>query len=351
MSSLTRETKSRTGWRLRAYTATGRKSIWLGDIPEADAVAVQRHVDEILAAQTADLPLPRQTVRWLDQICPALRRKLSAILGATHTVGTAIDAYVTETRERLALATWNDRQRSLELLRETLDQRPIDRVSTEDVTECHQSLTVGESTRGKIAAGWRAFFRWCIDRKLIADNPARELSTKINVREKHFVPVGVAAKLIEIATPAMAVAIAMSRFGGIRVPSELRSLTWDAVDWDRKRITICDHKRNTTRTIPLFPEIAAALARHPRDVPLCGDLIDGSDSGMACRLLNLMAIAGVTPWRAPWHSMRATRETELIEQYGLATASQWVGNSAAVAMRSYAMVTDEHWRTATDPHL
>jgi hypothetical protein len=45
--------------------------------------------------------------------------------------------------------------------------------------------------------------------------------------------------------------------------------------------------------------------------------------------------------------MRATRETELIERYGLATASQWIGNSAAVAMRSYAMVTDDHWHRAT----
>ncbi len=48
----------------------------------------------------------------------------------------------------------------------------------------------------------------------------------------------------------------------------------------------------------------------------------------------------------PWHSMRATRETELITAFGLATASKWIGNSEKVAMTSYAIIPDSDWAKA-----
>lgn len=348
MSSLTRENKSRHGYRLRVYTAAGRKSIWLGDVPEPTAISIQRHVDAIIESQTADLPLPRQTVQWLDRLPAGLRAKLQPILGATKTVGIAIDEYLHDHRDRMAASTLLDRERSLDVLRDALDHRPIDRVTMDDVTGVHAALTVGTSTRGKIAAAWKAFFAWCIDRRWIVDNPARALSTRIEVRQKHFVPVGIVQQLLDICTcPSMRVAIAMSRWGGIRVPSELRTLTWSDVDFERKRITIHDSKRDTTRTLPMFPELQHALEQHPRDVPLCDEIADLSHAAITLRLTNLMALAHVTPWPAPWHSMRATRETELIERFGVATAAHWIGNSAAVALKSYALVTDQHWSAAT----
>jgi hypothetical protein len=45
VSSLTHESKTRQGYRLRVYTAAGRRSIWLGRITEPEAIAIQRHVD------------------------------------------------------------------------------------------------------------------------------------------------------------------------------------------------------------------------------------------------------------------------------------------------------------------
>jgi hypothetical protein len=47
--------------------------------------------------------------------------------------------------------------------------------------------------------------------------------------------------------------------------------------------------------------------------------------------------------------MRASRETELITAFGVATAARWIGNSPAVALRSYAMVSDADWQRATNP--
>lgn len=349
MSCLTRETKSRTGYRLRAYTAAGRRSIWLGDIPESQAVAIQRHVDEILASQTADLPLPRQTARFLEELPAALRAKLQAITGAARTLQTAIDEYIDARHADLSESTLADRERSLDHL-QPLSGRKLERITAKDVEDIHARLDCGPSTRGKIASAWKAFFGWCMERHWITDNPARPLPSTVAVRQKQFVPSDtIDAVIRRCSDPGLRVAIAMSRYGGIRMSSELRGLTWSDVDFDRQRIVIHDTKRGRDRTIPLFPELLHALEGHPRDVPLCGDLIPLSHAAITQRFAALIYAAGHEPWPALWHAMRASRETELIQRFGLSTAAIWIGNSESVAMRSYAVVTDQHWAAAISP--
>lgn len=351
MSCLTRETKSRTGYRLRAYTAAGRRSIWLGDIPEAQAVAIQRHVDEILASQTADLPLPRQTARFLDELPAAMRAKLQAITGAARTLQTAIDEYLDARHADLSESTLTDRERSLDHLR-PLAGRKLERITAKDVEDIHASLDCGPSTRGKIASAWKAFFGWCMERHWITDNPARPLPSTVAVRQKQFVSAAVIDAVLNVChDPQLRVAICLSRYGGIRMSSELRGLTWSDVDFDRRRMVIHDTKRGRDRTIPLFSELRKALEGHPRDVPLCGDLIPLSHAAITQRFASLIHAAGHEPWPALWHASRASRETELIQRFGLSTAAIWIGNSESVAMRSYAVVTDQHWSDAVAPHL
>ncbi len=57
---------------------------------------------------------------------------------------------------------------------------------------------------------------------------------------------------------------ALSRWGGLRVGSEVRELTWGDVDWEQQRILIHSPKTERyegreTRLIPLFPELAPLL--------------------------------------------------------------------------------------------
>lgn len=346
MSSLTHETKTREGWRLRVYTAAGRRSIWLGRITEPEAIAIQRHADEIIAAQTADLPIPRSTALWLDRLAPEIRSKLRAITGAAKTVSAAIDEYLHTKRAEIAESTWDSISLSLDFLRDNVGNRRLDAVPPEIVDSIYDTIDASSSTRGKIAKNWRAFFRWAIDRKWITDNPARHLSTAIAIREKQFVASEIILKAIAACdNPQLAVVIALARFGGIRMSSELRGITWSHIDRHRNRIRIIDTKRSTEREIPLFPEISATLDRHD-DGDLCRDLINLSHAAITSRFVDLLHRLEITPWPVIWHSMRATRETELIEAYGLATAAHWIGNSPSVAMRSYAIVSDAAWRQA-----
>jgi hypothetical protein len=43
--------------------------------------------------------------------------------------------------------------------------------------------------------------------------------------------------------------------------------------------------------------------------------------------------AGLTPWPRPFHNLRASRETELVEKYPVQVVTSWLGNTPSVAMR------------------
>lgn len=345
MSSLTYEDKARHGYRLRVYTAAGRRSIWLGRITQPEAIAIQRHVDEIIAAQTADLPIPRLTALWLDRLDPEIKSKLTCITGCVRTVRTAIDEYLNAKRDLIALSTAESVGRSLAWLADACGDRRIDGVSPEEVSTVYDSLEQGASTRGKIAKDWKAFFRWCEDNRWIVANPAKRLATTVSVRDKTFVSIETINRILAACDdPELRLVIVLSRFGGLRISSEIRDLSEASIDRVFKRIKITDTKRGVTREIPLFREIAAELPEPGVD-PL-PRLREMSHSGITRLFVECVRKAGIDPWPVPWHSMRATRETELITAFGVATASKWIGNSEKVAMTSYAIIPDSDWAKA-----
>jgi integrase len=66
--------------------------------------------------------------------------------------------------------------------------------------------------------------------------------------------------------------IALSRFAGLRVPSEALSLRWQDVDWDRGRLTVPSPKTQhlagrSYRVIPLFPAVRPYLEAAWDDAP------------------------------------------------------------------------------------
>lgn len=345
MSSLSYENKARHGYRLRVYTAAGRRSIWLGRITEPEAIAIQRHVDEIIASQTADLPIPRATTLWLDRLDPEIKSKLTCITGSVRTVSTSIDEYLHSKRDSLATSTVESVTRSLSLLADSCGDRRIDGVSPEDVAAAYDLLEQSASTRGKIAKDWKAFFHWCEDNRWIVANPAKRLRTTVSVREKQFVSVETISKILAVCEdPELRLVIVLSRFGGLRISSEIRDFSSDSIDHKQKRIRITDTKRGVIREIPLFREIAAELPAP--GVDLLPRLASLSHARITQMFAETVRKAGLAPWPVPWHSMRASRETELITAFGLATASKWIGNSEKVAMTSYAIIPDSDWAKA-----
>ncbi len=51
-------------------------------------------------------------------------------------------------------------------------------------------------------------------------------------------------------------------------------------------------------------------------------------------------------WPRLFQNLRASRETELAEQFPIHVVAEWLGNSPKIALPHYTQVTEEHYRKA-----
>jgi len=63
-------------------------------------------------------------------------------------------------------------------------------------------------------------------------------------------------------------------------------------------------------------------------------------SNLRTQFERIIKRAGEAPWPRLFHNLRASRESELMREYDLATVCKWIGNSPAVAARHYATSID-----------
>jgi integrase len=67
----------------------------------------------------------------------------------------------------------------------------------------------------------------------------------------------------------------LARYGGLRIPSELRQWTWDDIDWHGGNFAVRAPKRepidgHETRIVPIFPEIRPYLQQAFSEASACG---------------------------------------------------------------------------------
>gem|GEM_PF-2049941 len=116
------------------------------------------------------------------------------------------------------------------------------------------------------------------------------------------------------------------------------------------------HTGGGTRLIPLFPELERPLL-DCQEQALDGEVFiiqryQGKSLNLRTQLERIIQKAGLEVWPKPFQNMRASRESELMKSYDLATACKWLGNSPTVAAKHYAMSTnldDDFKRAAARP--
>ena len=73
------------------------------------------------------------------------------------------------------------------------------------------------------------------------------------------------------------------------------------------------------------------------------------NANLRTQLQRIIRRAGLKPWPKLFHNLRATRETELAEEYPLHVVCAWIGNSKAIAAKHYLQVNDAHFEQAARP--
>ena len=189
---------------------------------------------------------------WLGKRDTVLLEKLAAVgliaRRASATVGSFLDEY-TAGRIDVKPATrevWSQPVRNLkEFFRA---DRPLRSITAGDA-ENFRLYLVGQdlapTTVFKRLQFARQFFRSACRHKLIAENPFAEVRSKAgnDSDRQHFITHADAGKLLE-ACPNLdwRVIVALSRYGGLRCPSEVLSLRWQDVDRAAEKMLVTSPK-------------------------------------------------------------------------------------------------------------
>ena len=120
------------------------------------------------------------------------------------------------------------------------------------------------------------------------------------------------------------------------------------------------HDGRGVRSCPIFPELRPFLEEAWEAAPdgaefvvnkpayrAAADTGDGwKNANLRTQFIKKLTKAGVTPWARLFHSMRASRQTELDYQYPTHVVCAWLGNSPTIARKSYLLVTESDFEKA-----
>ena len=190
-------------------------------------------------------------------------------------------------------------------------------------------------------------------------NPFADLkaSVQANKGREYFVTHEMAQKVLNACPDAeWRLIFALSRYGGLRCPSEHLQLKWGDVDWAKSRIVVHSpktehHPNGESRVIPIFPELRPYLVEvFDQAVLEGGDVRNQSvitryrerNCNLRTQLERIIGRAGLEPWPKLFQNLRSTRETELAEDWPIHVVCAWIGNSQAVAKKHYLQVTEDH---------
>jgi integrase len=365
------------------FVATDRKrrTVRLGkcSLKVADTV---RHRVECLLSSMITGTLDRDTSLWVADMTernPELRSKLEAVglLTPLEPPATAplltefLDSFVERakaTKKPGTLAVWR------QVIQNLKDHMPegirLDEVTVGHAKDFHtaiQAKGMKPTTIFKRIQFCRQFFNDAVDREIISKNPfAKVKAVGSSPKSNVFVDRDAITKVMKVADPVWEIIIALSRFGGLRCPSEVLSLKWDDIDWDEGVMHIpepkCEHHVGRgRRACPIFtdlrPFLDAAWERAEdnaefvvakqayRDAANTGD--GWKNANLRTQFAKLLAKAKVPEWGRLFHSMRASRQTELEREFPIHVVCSWIGNSPTIAQKSYLLVTKADFARAS----
>jgi integrase len=327
------------GQRTIQFTAADgkRKSIRLGKVSEWTAEGVKLHVEALVIAAVAGHPVDGGTARWVAKLETVMHDKLSAVglvpKRESAALGEFITSYVesrTDLKESSRIVCRTVQSRMLAYFpagTKLQDVTPGDADSFARWLRDADGGNLSEATARKTVSVAKQIFRAAVRKRLIAENPFADLSGGVtaNRARDYFVSRDEAAAVLEACPDDQwRLLFALSRYGGLRCPSEHLALRWDDIDWDRNRFRVRSsktehHEGKGSRWVPIFPELAPYLldtfSQAPDGVEFVITRYRKSAVNLRTQLQRIIRRAGLEPWPKLWHNLRATRQTELAESF------------------------------------
>ncbi len=358
-----------------------RRSIRLGKINAKTANEVKLKVEHLNALLATKLPMDADTARWVANIGDALAAKLATVglvpeRPKAVTLAGLLALYATEREAGNKPGTkTNHRTISNDLTRffaPNADAKALTEGDARRFLEHLRKRELASYTIARRIRRVRSIFAFAVKAKIVPADPFAELKVTASLPEdrKAYLPVADAERLLAAANPTRRTITALARFAGLRCPSEVFRLRWEDVDFATGRMTIPNVKTagqtgKEYRVCPIFGalrphledahELAGPGTVHVVSGPL-GDRIrekmDGpngsNDANVGTTFRKLIKRAGLTPWPRLFNTLRASCETDLLAGgLSITAVTNWLGHSAAIAVKHYDRIPDDQWTRAT----
>ena len=367
-------TQKSTGFRRVLFQGLDgqRAAIHLGKVSMASAREIAGHVDHLAVCRRSGVDCRRSTRDWIERIqtdWPKLANRLFELGLIRNTV--QADQQFESFVDRLIATRSDVKPNTLKLWRQSAQKiqqffgdRMLRSLTAKDGNDYlrwlssaveHGGAGHSASTPSKHLNIAKGFLNEAVDAEILVANPFQKVKAdrSVDKRRRRFVSASLIESVINSTEDVeLRAIIALSRWGGLRTPSEPFALQWQHIDWQRQRITVPAVKTKL-RELPLFPELVpylTVLMNAAADQSPAGHLINRlsqfSDSNLRKQLTQTILSAGSAPWPKIFHNLRASRQTELEERFPRKTVCEWMGNSETVADQHYLQVLEEHYDRA-----
>lgn len=335
-----------------------RRSIRLGKIDMRTTREVAARIDSLNVARITGTQIDRDLAEWLTKVSDALYAKLEAV----GLVDSRASAKSVPSLGEFAADFLGKRDGSANgtlLSINTAANRLIEHFGADAPIDC---ITPGmaddwllwmttmkkysTATISRTVKHAKRIFRSAERLGIIKESPFADLRAKkqTNDSRKFFVSQATAYAVLDVLPDAdWRLIFALSRFGGLRCPSEHLQLDWKDIDWERDRFRVKSPKTGE-RWVPIFAELRPYLTASFEAASDGAVHVIVKRRGSAQRwgvlLERILAKAGIERWPKIFHNLRASRQTELTARFSIGTVCRWLGNSIDIA--------DAHYLTALD---
>ncbi len=345
-----------------------RKTVYLGKMTAKNAATLKVHIEKLLIGVISKLPVDPETAQYVRKLEPVLYSKLSSVGLVASRGSSSLEAFIEEyidSRNDAKPSTktvWKrTRKHLLTYFEGTASLRSITKSSAKGFRQYLIGEGLAENTVRRTCGVAKQLFADALDRELIDSNPFKQrdipTTTGGNQERQAYISQATAKAVLDACPDAeWRLLFALSRFAGLRCPSEHLALRWDDVNWERSRMTVRSsktehHEGGAMRVVPIFPELRPYLEEAHE---LNGDKSEfaitryrDSNINLRTRLLKIINRAGVKPWPKLFHNLRASCETDLAKIHPIKAVCDWIGNSITVAQRHYLQTTEEDFERAS----
>ena len=300
-------------------------------------------MEHLNALAVASLPMDADTARWVAGIGDDLAAKLAAVglvpeRPKAITVAGLTDAFrVAREGKTKPGSLTNLRTVTNDILGfflPAMNPNDIDERKAESFKKHLEDRGLASATTARRLRFVRTIFAYGVKEKLIAVNPFGEVSCMSTLPKERrvYVPASDIEAMLPYANPTWRTILALARFAGLLCPSEVLTLRWEHIDLANDRMTVTSPKTEHIpgkdyRGMPIFGNLKPYLEEafelaEPGEVFVVGgpqgqryrEASQGPNGWVNANLRTtfgkLVRRAGLKQWPKPFHTLRASCETD-----------------------------------------